>query len=173
MMIEQTLIIIKPDGMARGLATTILSRFEKVGLKLEGIKILKATIEQAKQHYLYEDIATRHNETVWKLLIEYITEAPILVAVFSGDFSIEIARKIVGPTEPRQAPPGTIRGDYCHHSYALGDKAGKAVRNIIHASADSNDAKREIGVWFSSDELFNYRRVDDFEHYLGIFNDHQ
>ena len=166
-MTEQTLILIKPDGLARGLTTKILARLECAGLKLEGIKILQPTIEEAKHHYLYEDIAVRHNDKIWEQLLEYITEAPIVVAVFSGNFAIEIARKIVGPTEPRQAQPGTIRGDYCHHSFAIGDEASKAVRNLIHSSANSDDAKREISVWFKPDELITYKRIDDYEHYLG------
>jgi nucleoside-diphosphate kinase len=170
-MTEQTLIMIKPDGVARGLTTLILSRFERAGLKLEGIKVLQSTIEDAKRHYLYGDITVRHNEKIWKNLIEYITESPIVVAVFSGNFAIEIARKIVGPTEPRLAQPGTIRGDYCHHSYAIGEKASKAIRNLIHASSDSDNAKREIAVWFRPNELIQYKRIDDYEHYLGIDND--
>ncbi len=164
---ERTLILIKPDGLARGLSSILLSRFERVGLKLEGIKLLYATTEQAKKHYLFDDIATRHSETVWNQLIEYITEAPVLVTVFSGVSAIEIARKIAGPTEPRKAPPGTIRGDYCHQSYAVCDSSGQAVRNVVHASADEADAEREISVWFLPEEIFSYRRTDDYEHYFG------
>jgi nucleoside-diphosphate kinase len=170
-MIESTLVLVKPDGVARGIATSVLSRFERVGLKLSAIKMVHPTAEQAKSHYLQEDIATRHSEAIWLQLIDYLTEAPVLVAAFSGVGAIEIARKIAGPTEPRTAPPGTIRGDYCHQSYAVCNAAGKAVRNVIHASADEADAERELSVWFSRGEILSYRRTDDYEHYLGTDHD--
>lgn len=166
-MIERTLILIKPDGVARGLSATLLARFEQVGLKLAAIKIVHPTEEQAKKHYLYDDIATRHSDAIWHQLIEYLTEAPVVVAAFTGVGAIEIARKLAGPTEPKAAPAGTIRGDFCHQSYAACNAAGKAVRNVIHASADRPDAERELAVWFYPEEILNYRRTDDFEHYLG------
>lgn len=167
-MIESTLVLIKPDGVARGLSATLLARFERVGLKLAAVKLVLPDQDKAKRHYLYEDIATRHSEAIWHQLIEYLTEAPVVVAAFTGIDAIAIARKIAGPTEPKGAPPGTIRGDYCHQSYAVCDAAGKAVRNVIHASADEADAERELAVWFTPDEILSYRRTDDFEHYLGI-----
>lgn len=170
-MIEHTLVIIKPDGVKRGIGFEVLSRLEKAGLKVVALKMVTSTLEQAKYHYTYEDIAVRHGEEIRNQLLKYISESPIIVTVFEGVEAIEIVRKLCGSTEPRKAPPGTIRGDYCHHSYALCEKTKVAVKNVVHASANKEDAKREIKVWFTPEEIYQYKRSDEYEHYCGYQND--
>ncbi len=99
------------------------------------------------------------------MLLDYITEGPVVAAVLEGVSAIELVRKHAGNTEPKQALPGTIRGDYCHHSYAHCDKFNISIKNVIHASANIEQAESEILVWFSEKEITKYRRCDESEHY--------
>ncbi len=163
---ERTLVLVKPDGVRRGLAGEILARLERAGLKIVAMKMVRATRPQAEKHYTYEDIAVRHGEAVRNQLLDYITAGPVVAAVFEGDACIEVVRKLAGATEPRKAAPGTIRGDYCHHTFALGNAAGKPVHNVIHASATVEDAAREIPIWFDDAEFQAYKRSDETEHQL-------
>ncbi|RMD45273.1 nucleoside-diphosphate kinase [Candidatus Pacearchaeota archaeon] len=159
-MIEQSLVLIKPDGVARGLIGEIIKRFEQRGLKIVALKMLHPTIEQAKRHYT-EDIAKRRGEKVRQLLLEFITEGPIVAMVIEGVNAIENVRKIVGDTESKSALPGTIRGDFSHVSFEYADKRQIPVRNVIHASSSKEEAKKEIDVWFSIDEIYEYKRADE------------
>ncbi len=163
-MIERTLILVKPDGVRRALTGEILARLERPGLKLVGIKMVHADRKVAEKHYTYEDIAVRHGEKVRNLLLDYITEGPVVAAVFEGPGVIGVVRKICGTTEPMSSPPGTIRGDYSYHGYEYCNAKGKNVCNVIHASANAEDAAREVPLWFSEEELYSYRRSDDDEH---------
>lgn len=160
-MIERTLVLLKPDAVQRGLMGEIISRFERVGLKVVGMKLVWADEAFAKRHYREEDIAARHGEAVWKNLLRGITQGPVLAFVLEGVDAIENVRKMVGKTEPKSALPGTIRGDYAHVSYAHADGRGIHIKNLIHASADANDAKLEVGVWFDAKELHSYKTVHD------------
>lgn len=164
-LIERTLIIIKPDGVRRGISMEILSRFEKVGLKIVGLKMVHVDRAFAERHYTYEDIAVRHGEEIRNQLLDYIIESPVIVVAVEGLSAVSVVRKICGKTEPASADPGTIRADYCHQSYALCDLTKKAVYNVIHASATLPEAKNEVALWFSDEELFSYRRSDEIEHF--------
>jgi len=164
-MIEKTLVLIKPDGVSRSLTGEIFARFEKSGLKIVGFKMLQATRELAGNHYTEEDIGARLGEKIRNLLIDFITEGPIVAAVIEGDEAVEVVRKMCGATEPKSALPGTIRGDYSHHSYDYTNEAGTAVRNVIHAASDKEAAKYEISVWFTDDELVSYDRADQRHHW--------
>jgi nucleoside-diphosphate kinase len=146
-------VIIKPEAVVRNISMEILARFERSGLKIVGLKLLKATREIAELHYTYEDIAVRHGERVRNQLLDYITSGSIIVCVLAGVSAISVVRKLCGSTEPSTAIPGTIRGDYAHVSYAFCNDAGIAVENIIHASATSEEASREITLWFTEREL--------------------
>jgi nucleoside-diphosphate kinase len=159
-MIERTFVMIKPDGVKRTIIGDVISRFEKAGLKLIGMKMKWVDQDFAKQHYT-EDIAIRRGERVRSDLLEFVTEGPVVAMVLEGIQAIEIVRKIVGTTEPKSALPGTIRGDYCHVSFGYADAKKIAVKNVIHASGDLADAKREVALWFSVDELFQYKNVHD------------
>lgn len=159
-MIEQTLVLLKPDAVQRGFVGEIIARFEKAGLKIVAMKLVFPTEELAKGHYT-EELAQRRGEHVRKYNINFLLEGPVLAIVLEGLHAIEIVRKMVGPTEPRAALPGTIRGDFAHMSYAHADAKKTVVRNLIHASADKNDAEREIKVWFKPSEIFKYKSVHD------------
>ena len=159
-MIERTLVLVKPDGVQRCLIGKVITRFEKVGLKIVGMKMQWVDSDFAKKHYT-EDIAQRRGEKVRSLLLNYISEGPVVAMVLEGVNAIENIRKIVGSTEPKSAQPGTIRGDYCHVSFAYADAKGKSVKNIIHSSSDENDAKNEIELWFTEEELHTYKTVQD------------
>lgn len=157
-MIEKTLVLIKPDGVERGLIGEVIKRFENVGLKIVGMKMSWTDQNFAKKFYT-EDITKRRGATVRKNLLKYITTGPVVVICLEGIHAVELVRKLVGDTESRKALPGTIRGDFSHHSYAYADKKGIAIKNIIHASANKKEADQEIKLWFSSEELHNYKTV--------------
>ncbi|MAF50985.1 MAG: nucleoside-diphosphate kinase [Nanoarchaeota archaeon] len=159
-MIEQTLVLIKPDGVARGLIGEVISRFERQGLKIIGMKMQWVDKEFAGKHYA-EDIVKRLGEKLRNFLLDFIVEGPVVAIVLEGVHVIENVRKIVGDTEPKGAQPGTIRGDYCHVSYDYADKEEKAIRNLIHASGNKEDAKNEIELWFTKEELHDYPHSQD------------
>jgi len=129
-MLEQTLILLKPDAVQRAFVGEIISRFEKAGLKIVAMKLVHANEELAKGHYT-EELAQRRGEHVRNYNINFITEGPIVAIILEGIHAIENVRKIVGPTEPKSALPGTIRGDYAHVSYAYAD-ANKTVQKITN-----------------------------------------
>ncbi len=164
-MIQRTLVLIKPDGVRRGLTGEILNRFEDVGMKIVGMKMVWLDEDFAKKHYRYDDIAARHGEEIWQNLLEFIQEGPVVAAVLEGVEAVEVVRKMCGETEPKSATPGTIRGDYAHHSYDLADDRGMAVRNVVHASATPEEAKQEVDLWFEEDEIHGYKRADELDHY--------
>ena len=163
-MIERTLVLIKPDGVQRGLVGEIIKRFEQRGLKIIGLKLTKVDKDIAMQHYT-EDISKRRGERVRNSLLNFITAGPVIAMAIEGIDAIENVRKIVGDTESKKALPGTIRGDFSHVSYEHADEKQDVVRNLVHASSDKKDAERELGIWFSVDDLHNYRRSED-EHVL-------
>ena len=159
--IERSLILIKPDGVQRGLIGRIIQRFEDVGFKIVGAKMVWIDEDFARKHYF--DFAQRKGEAVMKRLLNFITEGPILALCLEGVDAVENVRKIVGTTEPKSALPGTIRGDFAHHSYGYvdGTKGGSAIRNLIHASGNSEEAKYEIALWFRPEELHSYKTVHE------------
>ena len=159
-MIERTLVLIKPDGVSRGLIGEVIKRFEQRGLKIVALKLVKAKKELAEKHY-GEDITKRLGENMRKNLLNFITEGPVIAMIISGVNAIENVRKIVGPTESKSALPGTIRGDFSHVSYGYADKKNIAIRNIIHASGTVDEAAIEVGLWFKKDEIHDYKRSGD------------
>ncbi|MBI4149366.1 nucleoside-diphosphate kinase [Candidatus Woesearchaeota archaeon] len=159
-MIERTFVLIKPDGIERALVGEIIRRFENTGLKIIGMKMRWVDKEFARRHYT-EDVAKRRGEKVRKMLIDYVTAGPVIALVLEGVHAVNLVRKIVGPTESQAAAPGTIRGDFSHQSYAYADKKGIPIKNLIHASGTSAEAKQEIALWFSVDELYKYQTVHE------------
>ena len=160
MVLQQTLILVKPDGVARGLTGEVIKRFEQRGLKIVALKLVQVNMDYAKQHYT-EDITERHGEKIRNQLLEYITGGPVVAMIIEGVDAIENVRKLTGATESKSAAPGTIRGDFTHVSYAHADSKEIPVRNIVHASADEKDAKHEVALWFSINELCDYKRADE------------
>ena len=159
-MIERTLVLVNSDGFVRCLVGEIISRFERRGLKIVGMKMIWPDKEFAKKHYR-DDIAERYGVQVRELLLRYITEAPVLALVLEGVSAVNVVRKIVGSTYPHDAPVGTIRGDFAHVSKDYADLKGKDVRNLVHASGSKGEAEIEVGLWFSDAELFGYHTVHD------------
>jgi nucleoside-diphosphate kinase len=155
MAIERTFVMIKPDGVQRALIGEIISRFEKAGLKIIGMKFIHVDRDFAKKHY------SEHVEKpFYKGLEDLLVDGPVVAMVLEGAGAIDFVRKIVGSTEPAKAAPGTIRGDYAHMNYARADDKGIGLPNLIHASDSPESAEKEISLWFSENELFdNYETV--------------
>jgi nucleoside-diphosphate kinase len=151
---ERTLVLIKSDGVQRSLVGRIVARFEDAGLKLVGMKMAWIDAEFAGKHYF--DLEERKGEKVFKLTSDYITEGPVAAIVLEGVDAAENVRRLVGGTEPKSSAPGTIRGDFAHHSFAHTDTQDRAIRNLIHASGNAEEAEMEIKLWFTSDELHDY-----------------
>lgn len=160
-MIEQTLVLVKPDGVKRGLIGDITKRLEQRGLKIVGMKMKQVSPEFAGKHYTWEDIGARHGEKVRNNLITFLTSGPVVAMVVEGVNAVENIRKLAGTTEPRTALPGTIRGDYCHISYHRADSKDVSIYNVVHASAKPDEAEKEIALWFSRDEICSYKTAHE------------
>ena len=159
-MIERTLVLLKPDAVQRCITGEIISRFERAGLKIIGMKMHWTTEEEARKHY-DEDLEKRRGKEVRDNNVKFLTSGPVIAICLEGIHAVEIVRKIIGSTEPKSALPGTIRADYAHMSYAHADKVKKAIPNLIHASDSAETAKKEINLWFSEKELHSYKTVHD------------
>jgi nucleoside-diphosphate kinase len=160
--LERTLIIFKPDAVMRGFVGEILARFERVGLKIIGVKMLQPDYNHYFKHYEgIGTLKTRKGEDIFESTMLSMQDGPVIAMVLEGVDSVELVRKMVGGTEPKTAQPGTIRGDYAHVSYNQASSVGKAVANIIHASADKQEAEKEIDHWFSESELYDYEAVHE------------
>jgi nucleoside-diphosphate kinase len=143
---ERTLVLIKPDGMQRGLAFQILGRLERRGLRIAALRLFQMDEATARRHY-----AEHEGKPFFQGLIEYITACPIVAAVFEGTGAVATARKTMGATNPANAEPGTIRGDL----------ALETGRNLIHGSDSPASAEREIALFFPPGELHAYVRATD------------
>jgi nucleoside-diphosphate kinase len=183
-MMERTLVLFKPDAIQRAIVGELLSRFEKTGLKVIGLKMVHASADQAGEHYVddeewlkgvgekalksYEKQGVEVKETpkeiglrIRRQLIHFISMSPAIAICIEGNGAIEKVRTIVGATAPMNALPGTIRGDYAFDSYGLADELGRPLQNLIHASDSVENANRELKIWFDEKELFPYQRVDE------------
>ncbi len=159
---ERTLIVIKPDGVQRSLVGRLLQRFEDVGFKIVGMKMVWIDEDFAKKHYF--DLAERRGEHVLNNMVNLMTEGPVVAIALEGVEAVENVRRIVGGTEPKSAAPGTIRGDFAHHSFAYTDSKDQGIRNLIHASGNSDEAKQELKLWFDEKELHSYK-IDQEKHH--------
>ena len=160
--VERTLILFKPDALQRALVGEILTRFERVGLRIVGTKMLAPGREHYDAHY--ENIGklkTRAGDHIFAITLDMMEQGPVIAMVLEGIEAVSLVRKLVGATEPKSAVPGTIRGDYSHMSYGYADEEGKGIPNLIHASGDSDEAKQEIAHWFSDDELYDYEATHE------------
>ena len=132
--IQRTLILFKPDAVQRGIVGEILSRFERVGLKIIGTKMIAP--DEAHYHKHYKEIGqviTRRGEATFNNVLAMMNQGPVIAMVLEGVEAVELVRKLVGTTEPKSSAPGTIRGDFSHMSYGYGDSAEKGIPNLIHA----------------------------------------
>lgn len=153
--LEQTLVLLKPDAVDRGIVGELITRFERIGAKLVGMKLLVSEKDAAQRHYT-EDLAKRRGEHIRTMMIEMLMMGPIVAMVWEGIDVISVVRKLVGSTEPASAAPGTIRGDYAHVSYRYADEKQIGVFNLIHASDSPESAATEISVWFKPEELVSH-----------------
>lgn len=144
--LERTLVLVKPDGVQRGLIGTIISRFEATGMKVVGMKLMQVSEELASRHY-----GEHEGKPFYAGLVDYITSAPVVALCLEGPDAIAITRKLMGATRPNEAPPGTIRGDF----------GVEVSRNLVHGSANADDAAREVGLFFGGAELIDYARSND------------
>ena len=182
---EQTLVIIKPDGVQRSLIGEVVSRFEQVGLKLSALKLKVADESLIENHYTVEpgwkenvgkktiasykekggtppsDDPVEVGNRVLDGLKKYMTSGPVVVMVWQGAHAVKLVRKLVGGTEPLSSDVGTIRGDYVLDSYKMADDDGRSVRNLIHASGTTEEAEKEIDLWLDEDEIIDYRLVQE------------
>ena len=143
---ERTLIIIKPDGVERGLIGPIITRFEQRGLKIVGLKIVQVSTELARRHY-----ASHQGKPFFEQLIQYITLAAVVVMALEGPQAVQAARNTIGVTKPVEATAGSIRGDF-------GMMVG---RNLVHGSDSPENGEAEIALWFDESELIAYERGID------------
>lgn len=182
---EQTLILVKPDGVQRGLIGETIKRYEQSGLKLIAIKMIIPTKETALTHYSVDTewafkTGTKSIEA-WKAkgltpptedpielaegvrrqLVIFLSSGPVVAMVWQGMNAIGVVRKITGGTEPLTSVPGTIRGDYTIDSYRAADIDKRAVRNIIHASGSVEEAQKEMSIWFKPEEIISYRLASE------------
>jgi nucleoside-diphosphate kinase len=153
--IQRTLVLLKPDAVARGLTGRVLARFEDALLKVVAAKMVWMDPEMTRQHYF--DLEDRFGPTVYNSMARFMQSGPVIALVLEGVGAISCVRKIVGPTYPDQAAPGTIRGDFAHMSRDYANANGVAVANLVHASGNPEEAEREIGVWFTKAEMFDYQ----------------
>lgn len=154
---ERTLILLKPDALQRGIAGEILTRFERVGLKIVATKMQAPDYDHYFKHYeTIGQMISRRGQQAFDVTLELMQAGPVLAIVLEGVEAVAQVRKMVGTTEPKSAIPGTIRGDYAHVSFAHADKNSQGIANLIHASGDPEEAGKEIKHWFSDNELHTY-----------------
>lgn len=160
--IQRTLVVCKPDAVQRGIVGEILQRFERVGLKIVGMKMVMPDEELYEKHY--EEIGkmiTRRGEQTFKYNLAYMMTGPVVAICLEGVEAVPLVRKIVGPTEPKSAEMGTIRGDYSHMSFGYSDAKGTGVPNLVHASGSVEEAKQEVALWFKEEELYDYSDLNE------------
>ena len=160
--IQQTLIILKPDAVQRGVVGEIITRFEKVGLKIVGAKM----VCPCKEHYYnhYETIGkmiSRRGQKAFDVTVDFMLQGPVITMVLEGIDAVELVRKMVGETEPKSAAAGTIRGDYSHISFDYANERNKSTPNLIHASGNVEEAEKEVNHWFSDSELYDYETLHE------------
>lgn len=157
---ERTLIILKPDAVKRGIVGEVVSRFERVGLKIVGCKMIRPGRDHYFEHYEgISKMVSRRGQKAFDVTLSMMEEGPVIAFVLEGVEAVGLVRKMVGTTEPKEALPGTVRGDYAHISFGHADKEGVGIPNLIHASGDASEAEQEIAHWFSESELFEYETV--------------
>jgi len=179
---ERTLVILKPDAVQRAIAGEIITRFERVGLKVVGMKMMIPEMELLNRHYPddlvpivggktkedWDNYGVEYAETIEEIgemivnaTRQFMQSSPVIAMVLEGGHAVEVVRKMVGKTGPKDSAPGTIRGDYAHLSLGRASLQKKGAANLLHASGTVDEAKQEISMWFDKSELFEYKTVHD------------
>ena len=191
---DQTLVVLKPDAVQRSLVGEIIQRFERVGLKLVGVKMFVPTEDFVEKHYTFNPEWKRKagekniksyqdkgltpetldpveaGEKILTSLKAYLASGPVVAMVWEGAHAVPLVRKLVGSTEPLSSDVGTIRGDFVLDSYILSAGDGRSIRNLIHASGSPEEALQEIPHWFARDEIIEYRHVQEAILYDVLMN---
>ncbi|MFD3733886.1 nucleoside-diphosphate kinase [Streptomyces sp. NPDC058632] len=157
--VERTLVLIKPDALLRGLAGRVLTRFEEASLKIVGMKMQTMDDAFIRKHYF--DLEERLGSTVYARSAAFMKQSPIVAFVLEGYDAVATARKLIGASCPNEAAPGTIRGDFSHFSSKASNATGKGMANIVHASANRQEAEYEVQLWFTKEELHTYRTLTE------------
>jgi nucleoside-diphosphate kinase len=183
---ERTFVLLKPDAIQRGLIGEIIHRLERTGLKLVAVKMANADEKRLLEHYGKDDAwylakgtkrvelmkaagktideqrpAIEYGKDIIRGVLRYMQVSPVLMMVWEGNQAVAVVRKLVGTTDPTASDVGTIRGDYQLDSYSLSDAEERGIRNLVHCSDQVSEAQREIAIWFTSEELHDYRHVFD------------
>jgi len=186
---EKTVLMVKPDGVKRGLVGEIISRIERRGLKIISLEMIQATREQIDGHYPKDEVWIRRlgektlkNYETFKVdvkeamgttdsmeigkqvrswLLDYMTSGPMVKMIIKGIHSIEMARKLVGKSLPAEAEMGTIRGDFSVDSATAANRDKRAIHNLVHASETQGEAENEIGMWFALEDIYDYKRAEE------------
>ncbi len=187
--LERVCVLVKPDGVTRGLTGTIIQRFEQRGLKVIALKMVQPGKEHIDEHYPKDpkwvkrigektlktyveygmnasdvfgtDKPEKIGPQVREWLLDFMTKAPVIAMVFEGSHAVQVARKISGPTLPYSAEVGTIRGDFGSDSPAAANMRKEPVNNIVHVSETAEEARHEIEHWFAPEEIHSYKRVEE------------
>ncbi len=154
--IERTFVALKPDTVKRGITGKIIDIFEETGFKIVGMKMVWADEEILQEHY-----SEHVDKDFYERLEEYMSSGPIVAIVLEGVEAVENMRKIVGETDPKEADPSTIRGKFAHMSFKHADGSGRLHKNIIHASAEKDEAEEEISIWFDDNELHDFESAHE------------
>lgn len=181
---ERSFIIVKPDGVQRSLVGEIIRRFEATGLKIVGMKMAVLPEEKLWKHYDKDDEwflkkgtnivkdkeaagqaiekeAIEYGKDIIRALVKYMTAGPVVMLAVEGNQAVAVVKKIVGETEPATSDVGTIRGDFTIDSYAICAVDDRAVRNLIHCSDEVENANKELEMWFSKEDLIDYKSVQE------------
>lgn len=182
---EQTLVIIKPDGIQRSLIGEVITRFERIGLKLVAMKMVHVDESMIEKHYTLDPQwkavtgaksinafvskgkqppftdPIEMSEHILRRLKGYLTAGPVIPMVWQGAHAVSVVRKLIGSTEPLSSDVGTIRGDFMLDSYEISELEGRSIRNIAHASGSVQEATNEIDLWFTQQELHEYAHVQE------------
>src|SRR3989338_1610345 len=182
---EKTLVLLKPDVVARGLVGEIIQRFERVGMKISAIKMVQASREVLEKHYEKDETWFREKGELYKKklgmsedvdpipvgknivegLIHDMQISPIIAVVLEGHNAVKTVKRLTGPTNIDEAAPGTIRGDYSNDTFELANKSNRPNLTIIHATDNPVEAQKEIDFWFSPDEIHSYTKPEEQLHY--------
>ena len=155
--LQRTLVVLKPDSVGRSVVGEIISRFERAGLHLVAMKMVRPDKEFLFHHYeTIGKVLSRHGQKVFDITLDMMSTGPMVALVLEWVEVVDYVRKIVGSTEPKSAAPGTIRGDYAHMSYGYADKVEMGIPNLVHASGNAEEAEEEIRYWFTDQELFDH-----------------
>jgi len=181
---ERSLVLLKTDAVQRSLVGEIIKRFEQTGLKISAVKMTEATEEQLLSHYHKDDAwylkkgegivkelieqgtevtkePIEYGKDIIRVVVKYMMASPIVALVVEGNKAVSVVTKIVGSTEPSTSDVGTIRGDYTLDSYGHATYENRAVRNLVHQSESSEEADREIAIWFKDDEIMQYTTAQE------------